>query len=295
MNERTEGIALINGKISRISEAKVPIMDRGFLFGHAVFETILVHHGKIIALEKHLQRLEHSCRRSFIKPPEIDLLKENLQLALRENTSLTQNISPKTIFRIIVTGGSNLDLPIAKSDGNLPDPNIIIICRNITGPSKEQYLYGVKLKTLLDLRPKELVDIKSCNYLFNIMAIEEAKTSHFEDALFYDKSGILTECTTANFIWFDENYNIFSAPFENNCLAGTTLTLLVEAIEQSAFKFQWKALKKSNLQNVFGCAILSSTRLLLPIQKIDDFEFQNAKHQDFFKTLNTLLLSKLHQ
>jgi len=288
------GIAVVNGSISLITEAKISLTDRGFLFGHAVFETILVSHGKIVALEHHLERLQHSCQRSLIKQPNKDELEKLALKAIEENISLSKSINPKMALRIIITGGNSLDLPIKRTQDELPDPNVILICRNIIGPTTENYTHGINLKSLLDVRPKELVDIKSCNYLFNIMALEDAYEHHFDDALFYDRDGIFTECTTANFIWFDDNHQIYSVPFKNNCLPGITLTLLIEALKESEIKFQWNSLTKDNLNLIAGCAILSSTRLILPVRKIDNTVFSIEKHADFFKQLNELLRKKLN-
>ena len=293
MNKFNDGIAAVNGNFSPLSEAQIPLSDRGFLFGHAVFETILVSNGKIIAWEKHFERLQRSCKRSFIQQPEDNTLKQLVNSAIEQNIKLTKSVNSKIAVRIIVTGGNSFDLPISKNNENLPKANTIIICRNIPGPSQEQYLKGISLKSMADVRPKELVDIKSCNYLFNIMALEEARTQSYEDVLFYDNKNVFTECTTANFIWFDENYNVYSVPFENNCLAGTTLTLLVEALSTSPIQFQWKGLAKDEINSVFGCAILSSTRLILPVNKIDNTLFSIKKHLEFFRQLNELLEKKL--
>lgn len=293
MSNPSEGITVVNGNFSLLSEAKIPITDRGFLFGHAVFETILVSNGKIVAWEKHISRLKQSCIRSYIQQPNEETLKKLSIEAIEKNIKLTNMTSQKMSLRIIVTGGNSADFPIKKINGEYPNPNIIIICRNIAGPSNEQYTNGISLKSVFDVRPKELIDIKSCNYLFNIMSLEEANSQNFEDVLFYDNEGFYTESTTANFIWFDENYHVYSAPFKNNCLAGTTLILLVEALYENSVPFQWKSLEKEKLNSIAGCAILSSTRLILPVKKIDDNLFAVEKYAHFFKDLNKLLEQKI--
>ncbi|MES2616007.1 MAG: aminotransferase class IV [Bdellovibrionota bacterium] len=291
MSLSNEGIAVVNGKFSPVSEAKISITDRGFLFGHSVFETILILNGKMVAWENHFQRLEKSCKRSYIQAPKKDIIEQQILAAIEKN-----NVHTKMALRLIVTGGNSLDLPIKKNNYQLPTPNIIIICRNIMGPSQEKYEKGIKLKTFCDVRPKELIDIKSCNYLFNIMSLEESQASNYDDVLFYDTNNQFTECSTANFIWFDENLHVYSAPFKNNCLAGTTLTLLVEALQEngSSIKFHWKSLERNKLGSVSGCAILSSTRLILPVQKIDDVCFSVDKHSHFFDTLMSLLKKRLY-
>lgn len=294
INEKFEGLALVKNVTSLISQAQIPLNDRGFLFGHSLFETILVSQGKIIAWHNHYKRLEHGCKRSYILPPiEVDL-KNNAEMIIEETIRRLKYIPQKMSLRIIISGGSSFDLPIKKLENNiLPKSNSFLICRITQGPSKENYHDGISVKSYYDIRPKELIDIKSCNYLFNIMALEKAKEDNFFDALFFNKRGNYTEITSANFIWFDKNMIVYTAPFKNNCLPGTTLTALIDALKKNKMKFKWKFLNKKFIQNCEGCAMISSTRLILPIQKIDSHSFSIAKYSDFFTKLNQILEAQL--
>ncbi len=295
MTKTNEGVAIVNGCLTLISEARIPLTDRGFLFGHSVFETLLVSSGTMIAWDKHFSRLKQSCERSFINLPDETHIKTLALEAIKQNITNTGIVNPKMTLRVIITGGNSLDISIQKNKEKLPNSNIIILCRNIAGPTKEQYNNGVTLRSCLDFRPKELIDIKSCNYLFNIMALEEAHYNNFDDVLFYNQKGIYTECSSANFIWFDENHNIYSAPFENNCLAGTTLILFIESLSKTNIKFTWKALERDKLSIVAGCAMLSSTRLILPIKKIDENKFSIENQSTFFTDLNKLLEKRINK
>lgn len=226
------GVASINGVLSNIWETKIPLSDRGFLFGHSIFETLLVKNGKIIDWKQHYARMILSCNGALINPPDEDILLHWAKEAISENMLRSKFTAEKIQLRIIISGGNSFDLPIKRENSNFPKPNITMICRNVTGPSKEQYIDGVSLKTIPDLRAPALIDIKSCSYLYNLKALEKAKSEDYDDALFYNTHNMLTECTTANFVWFDKNYSTYTAPFKGSCLAGITLTTLIAGMKK---------------------------------------------------------------
>jgi branched-subunit amino acid aminotransferase/4-amino-4-deoxychorismate lyase len=286
MEIKQNGIVLINGKVTSLDQAQIPLTDRGFLFGHALFETILVYRGKIIHWKAHFDRLKQGCTKAFLSSPDEKILFDLAKKAVDENIKRQGSISEKISLRIMVTGGNSLDLPIQKKEGKLPESNVMIICRNATGPSKEQYENGIKLWSCLDFRNQALLDVKSNSYLFNLMCLENARLAGFDDALFH-KDGFFTESTTANFIWFDQDQNVYSAPFDQNCLAGTTLSLLVKAFEKNKISFAWKALASPDL--ISGCALVSSIRGILPIKQIDQMQFDVQSKKDFFDKINQFL------
>lgn len=292
MSEDQIGVAIVNGKIQPLAQANIPLCDRGFLFGHSLFETLLVHKGKIVGWEDHFARLKQGCTRTFIALPDEEYLKELAQTAVEENIKQSGRVNLKANLRIIVTGGSSLDLPIKRENGHLPKSNVVILCRNVSGPQVELYEKGTTLFSFQDFRNSSLIELKSTNYLFNLIAIETARTHGFDDALFY-RDEFFTESTTANFIWFDENKTIYSAPPHENCLAGTTLSLLKKMLDEMQMPFQWKALGKHQLPQVCGCALVSSVRGVLPVRQIDHMRFDVEGHNMFFKQLKQLLEKNL--
>lgn len=297
MEIKKNGIVLINDKVTSLEEAQIPLTDRGFLFGHALFETILVYKGNIIHWKAHFNRLKQGCTKAFLSFPNEKSLFNLAKKAVDENIKQQGFIAEKISLRIMVTGGNSLDFPIQKKEGKLPESSIMIICRDAAGPSKEQYENGIKLYPCLDFRNQALLDVKSNSYLFNLMCLENARAHSFDDALFY-KDGFFTESTTANFIWFDQDQNVYSTPFDQNCLAGTTLSLLVNAFGKYKIPFAWKALPAplsspsaalSSRDLIAGCALVSSIRGILPIKQIDQIQFDVHSKKDFFDKINQIL------
>ena len=292
MKTQYSGVANINGNICDIMEAKIPLSDRGFLFGHSIFETLLIKHGKIISWKFHFERMLFSCKEAFIHPPEEEELFKWSSIAVEENIKRSNIINEKAQLRIIISGGNSFDLAIKKQDGIYPKSNVMILCRNVSGPTKENYSNGIALKSFPDLRSPALIDIKSCSYLYNLIALEKARKEGFDDALFYNSNNILTESTTANFIWFDNNLKVSSIPFQGSCLAGITLTRLISGMQKMKISFDWSELNRTNIASVMGCAIISSIRGIVPIKQIDENQFDTHSQKHFFEKLNQALQSE---
>jgi branched-subunit amino acid aminotransferase/4-amino-4-deoxychorismate lyase len=292
MKIENSGVANINGNISDLLEAKIPLSDRGFLFGHSIFETLLVKNGKIMSWKFHFARMKLSCQEAFIKCPNEDVLYKWSSMSVEENIKQSGTINEKAQLRIIISGGNSFDLPIKRQQEILPEANIMIICRNVSGPSKENYLNGISLKCIPDLRSPALVEIKSCSYLYNLIAIEKARKDGFDDALFYNSNNIITESTSSNFIWFDKNLKVSTIPFQGSCLAGITLTRLISGMKKMKIMFDWNELNRTNIVSVLGCGIISSIRGIVPIRQIDNNHFDTHSYQCFFEKLNQALQSE---
>jgi branched-subunit amino acid aminotransferase/4-amino-4-deoxychorismate lyase len=292
VKEQYSGIASINGSISDLMEAKISLSDRGFLFGHSIFETLLIKNGKIISWKFHFDRMKLSCQEAFIQIPEEEMLFKWAFTVIEENIKCSGIINEKAQLRIIISGGNSFDLPIKRKDQMLPKPNVMIICRNVAGPTKENYSNGISLKCIPDLRSPALIEIKSCSYLYNLIALEKARKEGFDDALFYNSNNIVTESTTANFIWFDKNFKINSIPFHGSCLAGITLTRLISGMQKMKISFDWNALNRTNIASVMGCGIISSIRGIVPIRQIDENHFDTHSQKYFFEKLNQALQSE---
>ncbi len=286
------GLANINGEIIPLEKATIPISDRGFLFGHSVFETILISKGTLNHWDEHYNRLLLSCHEAFIDTPNKNDLLAEINKTVTENIKRSGFISDKAQLRVIVTGGNSFDLGIKKLAHKLPKSNIHIICRNVSGPSVSQYEQGISLKCLPDLRSPALIGIKSCSYLYNLIALEKAQTEGYDEALFFNSENIITESTTANFIWFDDKFIVYSTPFKGSCLAGVTLQNLIHGLKKFEIPFDWNGLNRANISNVKGCGIISSIRGIVPVRKIDDYSYDVLAVQSFFTKLNQALFNK---
>lgn len=271
------GLALINGTVCSISEAQIPLSDRGFLFGHAVFETILVRSGKIIDLPGHLSRLVKSCQQAAIGlGPDPQTITELAAMALRLvaefygriPASCTSASAEETDaqMRIIVTGGSSFSLHDQQCK-----PHVYLYCtalpKNLSEPGQAP---SVSLKLVGDLRHQSLVATKSTHYLPAVIALRAAAAAGFADALYLNDQNEITEATTANFIWEDRSGGLWTAPPDRNCLRGTTLALL--QLRQAALgqPILFKALRADAIEASCRSAyLISSVKRVRPVNRIE--------------------------
>ena len=294
-SETLKGSVWLDEKLSSIESATIPITDRGLLFGHAIFETMLALGGDLVLWEEHLARLRAGALRARLGCPDEPTLRHALQECMSHFiNSHDPALSKKFSVRLILTGGDGLSLqPKRDEQGLLATARIIVICRPASGPSEEMRRRGYALKVGADARSKELVDIKSCSYLWNLMCLDDALIDGFDDALLVNPNGEISESTTASFIWMTKTDQVLcSAPQENNVLPGTTLLCLQNALAALGHDIRWQALKVGRYEDVLACALVSSVRGLVPVGRIDDFVFDVDAARKTFDLWNEALLNE---
>lgn len=287
-----QGIVWLDGQVSLLEAARMPVTDRGFLFGHAIFETILAIEGSVVLWAAHCNRLRAGAEKARLLCPEESFLQRAVSEALVEfAVQFGKSASERVSVRLILTGGDSMNLPPERDpSGRLCEGRLMVICRSAKRSKSVDHDRGVALRTALDARSKELVDVKSNSYLWNLMCLDDARQSGFDDALFFNPDGEISESTTASFVWMRKSDNaLCSAPQSRNVLPGTTLMCLQAAVQSLGQEFIWQALKKETYAQVMACAVLSSVRGLVPVSRIDDFEFDSALMRQQFSIWNRAL------
>ena len=183
----------INGEYFNKKDAKVSVFDHGFLYGDGVFEGIRSYKRLVFKLEEHVNRLYESAQGIMLK---ISISKKEMMKAVVD--TLKVNKLDDAYIRLIATRGiGDLGLDPRKCKA----PSIIIITDKIALYPEKLYKEGLKLITVPTPRniPEALnPQIKSLNYLNNILAKIEALNSGYEEALMFTSSGYVAECTGDN-------------------------------------------------------------------------------------------------
>src|SRR3990167_8691204 len=183
----------LNGKFVDESQAKVSVFDHGLLYGDGVFEGIRSYDGLIFKLREHIDRLFESAHTIMLKIP---MSKEALIGIVKQ--SLRVNKLRDAYVRLVVTrGAGDLGLDPRKCS----QPTVFLIADKIELYPKKLYEQGLELITVATQRnvPEALnPQIKSLNYLNNILAKIEAINAGYEEAIMLSPSGYVTECTGEN-------------------------------------------------------------------------------------------------
>ncbi len=214
-------IIYIDGKYLPDDQAKISVFDHGFLYGDGVFEGIRAYNGKIFRLKEHLDRLFDSAKTIDLKPP---LSKEELTDIICEVLQ-KNNLRDAYIRPIITRGYGDLGLDPRKC----PKPSVVVIATSWGAMYGDLYEKGLKAVTVSIRRnPAEALppNVKSLNYLNNILAKIEANYKGGDEAIFFDTNGYISEGSGDN-LYVVKNGEIITPPTLNN-LRGVTRMVLIE-------------------------------------------------------------------
>jgi len=217
-------IIYLDGAYLPKEEAKVSVFDHGLLYGDGVFEGIRAYNGRVFRLDEHLDRLYDSAKTIDLAVP---IAKAEMADAIRE--VLRRNDLRDAYIRPIVTRGvGDLGLDPRKC----PRPSVIIIAVEwgaMYGDLYEKGLTGVTVS--IRRTPAEALppNVKSLNYLNNILAKIEANCKGGDEAIFFDTNGYLSEGSGDN-IFVVKNGEIITPPTLNN-LRGITRLVALECAQ----------------------------------------------------------------
>lgn len=214
-------IIYIDGKYLPKEEAHISVFDHGFLYGDGVFEGIRAYNGRVFRLQEHLDRLYDSARTIDLKVP---VPKEEMAGIILE--VLRRNKLTNGYIRPLVTRGvGDLGLDPRKC----PIASVIVIAVEWGAMYGDLYEKGLKAITVSVRRnPAEALppNVKSLNYLNNILGKIEANYKGGDEAIFFDTNGYMSEGSGDN-IFIVKNGVIFTPPTLNN-LRGITRAVVLE-------------------------------------------------------------------
>jgi branched-chain amino acid aminotransferase len=212
----------MNGSLVDESQAKVSVFDHGLLYGDGVFEGIRVYNGKVFELAAHLKRLYESAR---VIRLTISMSQEALAKATEE-TVKANGITDGYIRLLVTRGVGTLGLNPFTCESS----QIIIIADQIKLYDKELYDNGMKVISAATIRnhPMSLPpQVKSLNYLNNIMAKIEAIDSNVHEAIMYNHQGYVAEASADN-IFIVKNGTVLTPPARAGALGGITRDVVMK-------------------------------------------------------------------
>jgi branched-chain amino acid aminotransferase len=245
--------------------ARVPVFDRGFLYGDSVYEVLRTFDGRPFALEPHLERLEHSAAELLMKLPA----RAEIEKAITD--TLRASAEPDAYIRIIVTrGAGEIGLDPAMAD----TPRLIVIVRPVKLPDPALYENGVEVAIVGRSRspgqPGATVDpsVKSGNYLVSVLALAEARRRGAYEAILCDGVGRITEGGSSNF-FIVRGGRLTTAPLSVGLLEGITRMTVIDLCRENGIPVDEQPLWPIDLKRADEALLTSSVRGLLPIVRVD--------------------------
>ena len=211
-------LACLNGETMPVEEARVPVWDRGFLFGDAVYEVFRMYRGRRWLESEHLARLRRSLTELDFGPYEFERLIERM-----DRTVAASEIREGTIYVQITRG-------VAPRSHAFPDPSVpptelIVVRPYDDGPAARLRQQGARMISQPDLRWKRC-DIKSTNLLANVLAYESARRAGCDEAVLVDSAGFVTEATHSSVLWVRQG-RLEGTPEGHEILPGMTRQLVL--------------------------------------------------------------------
>jgi branched-chain amino acid aminotransferase len=253
----------IDGAVCSPEEAKVSVLDRGFLYGDSVYETIGTMYGRLFAARDHLDRLERSARRIGLRVPP----RAEIEAAIAQTIAAAGN--PETRVRVILTRGvGKLDLDPASCDGC----QLVVIAFPLGAPTPEMFQKGVAVAIVSITRNSpQAIDpmVKSGNYLNNVLALGEArrKLGAYE-AILCAGDGSIAEGSTSN-VFAVVGGQVWTPQPEVGILDGITRAKVLELARGAGIAIIERRIQPDELRGADEAFLTSATRGVLPITTID--------------------------
>jgi len=253
----------IDGAVRLPEEAKVSVLDRGFLYGDSVYETIGTLYGRLFAARDHLDRLERSARRIALRVPP----RAEIEAAIKETVAAAGN--PETRVRVILTRGvGKLDLDPASCD----DCRLVVIAFPLGPPTPEMFAKGVAVTIVSITRNSpQAIDpaVKSGNYLNNVLALGEARRKNGAyEAILCAGDGSIAEGSTSN-VFAVVRGEVWTPQPEVGILDGITRAKVLELARGAGITVIERRIQPDELRGADEAFITSATRGVLPVTTID--------------------------
>jgi branched-chain amino acid aminotransferase len=263
-----------DGRLHPADEPSISPLNRGFLYGDAIYEVWRTCHGTIFAWDEHFDRLEKSARALDLRLPwtRAQLLPEvrRTVAAFREATSYQDDV----YIRLQVSRGAGpIGLDVALADR----PEFVLLVQPCPAVAPDRLARGLRLSIAAALRRNPIESLspawKTGNYLNNILCLREARSRGADDVVMLNLRGEITEAATSN-IAFVRDGAVLTPPLAAGILAGITRGLLLEKIAPGAgVPARETVLRPPDLGGMSECFLLSSTKDVTPVASVDDLHF----------------------
>lgn len=253
----------IDGRVVGADEARVPVLDHGFLYGDGVFEGIRAYEGRVFRLEDHLRRLATGARvLSLELPGGIDAMRRIVLETARAHGE------PDAYLRLVVSRGEG---ELGVDPATCPSPRVVCICAKVRLFPPEKIAEGLALVTSTWRRPgPDVLDprVKSLNYLNNALAKLEARRHGGDEALLLSGRGLVAEATVAN-VFAVQGGRLATPPPSDGALAGITRATVLELARDLGVEAREESLGRFDLLAAEEVFLTGTGARIVPVASLD--------------------------
>jgi D-alanine transaminase len=270
-------MVFLNGKFMPVEEARVPVLDRGFIFGDGVYELIPVYSRVPFRMDEHLARLERSLAAVRIRNPYSRAEWRDIILQLVAK----QPYEDQGVYFQVTRG-------VAKRDHAFPKdavPTVFVMSNPLVNPPQELVERGAAAVSAVDDRWHHC-DIKSISLIGNCLLRQvSADVGAVETILFRD--GYLTEASASN-VFIVRNGVILSPPKSNLILPGITYDVIAEIARAAGLQLEYRSISEAEVRSADEVWVTSSSKEVLAIVTLDGRPVAGGKPGAMFRRVHAL-------
>ena len=253
----------LDGLIVDEADAKVSVFDHGLLYGDGVFEGIRFYNHRVFRLEEHIRRLYDSAKSILLTIP---LTPQEMIAATC--ATIRANGLVDGYIRLVITRGVG---PMGLSPYKCPTASVIIIVDTISLYSEEAYANGLTMATCSSRRPSHDIlspQVKSLNYLNNVMAKVEALQAGAEEGLILNDLGLVAECTGDN-VFVIRDGLITTPPITAGALPGITRAAVIDIARELGIPLAERDLSRHDIYTCDECFLTGTAAEVIAATKLD--------------------------
>jgi branched-chain amino acid aminotransferase len=272
-------IAVVNGIVAPLAEATVSVLDRGFLYGDSVFETLRTYGGVPFALDRHLSRLERSAALAYIELPV-----SIPDLAREVHDAVQAAGNAESYVRVMLTRGRG---ELGLDPGLATETTRVVIVTPLAAPPPSVYEHGIAGVTFAARRSADGTDAagaKIGNYLVSVLAMRKARAAGAAEALIVDGRGAVVEGATSN-VFFVADGALVTPPEEDGILPGITRAVALDVARKLSIPVTFRSPQVEELDAFDEVFISSSIRELVAVVRIDGNAVADGAPGDVYRRL----------
>ncbi len=266
-----------NGRLHSAKEPSIAPLNRGFLYGDAIYEVWRTYHGVIFSWDEHWARLERSAAALYMTLPwpQATMLDE-IKKTTAAYRKAVGNEGDLYIRLQVTRGGGAIGLDIALAD----HPDFVLLVQPCPALSSAQEKNGIMLslaRTLHRNHPATLNPAwKTGNYLNNLLCLREARSRGADEVVITNLAGEITEAAVSN-IGFVRDGVMILTPLDAGILAGITRRILIDHVAPSAgVTVVEQTIRPEDIGGMQECFLTATTKDLVPVRAIDSIVFRTG-------------------
>jgi D-alanine transaminase len=270
-------VVYLNGTFVPLEDAKVSVLDRGFIFGDGVYEVIPVYSRVPFRLDEHLARLERSLAAVRMRNPH----SHGEWRALLDELIARQPFEDQGLYVQLTRG-------VAKRDHAFPAgvaPTVFLMANPLVNPPREQVENGVRAVSAEDFRWQRC-DIKSTSLIGNVLLRQLSIEADAAETILF-RSGLLTEASASN-VFVVRDGVLRAPPKSHLILPGITYDVVLELAAAAAIPLELREIAESETRGADEVWITSSGREVLAVVELDGRAIGNGRPGPLFRRMHAL-------